>query len=57
MAGAFGGGLDEHVVMTPYRVGHRPLRCSILQRGTGVPLQRFWIPVHVAITMFMLGVL
>ena len=33
---------------------HRPRRFAIIQPGTGVPLQRFWIPVHVAITVCML---
>jgi hypothetical protein len=31
-----------------------PSSFSIIQRGTGVPLQRFWIPVHAAITIFIL---
>jgi len=30
-----------------------PASFAIIQRGT-VPLQRFWIPVHVAITIFSL---
>ncbi len=54
MAGAFGGGLYEHIVLTPLWSRSPPSSFSIIQRGMGVPLQRFWIPVHVAITMFIL---
>jgi hypothetical protein len=57
MAGAFGGGLYEHVVLTPLWSRSPPSSFSIIQRGTGVPLQRSWIPVHVAITIFMLSAL
>ena len=54
MAGAFGGGLYEHIVLTPLWSRSPPSSFSIIQRGMGVPLQRFWIPVHVAITIFIL---
>ena len=53
MAGAFGGGLYEHIVLTPIWSASPPSSFSIIQRGTGVPLQRFWIPVHTAITIFI----
>jgi hypothetical protein len=51
MAAAIGGGLYEHVVLTPMWSASPPSSLSIIQPGTGVPLQRFWIPVHVAITV------
>jgi hypothetical protein len=54
MAGAFGGGLYEHIVVTPLWSASPPSSFSIIQPGTGVPLQRFWIPVHAAITIFIL---
>src|SRR2546426_4324662 len=54
MAGSVGGGLYEHIVLTPLWSASPPSSFSIMQRGTGVPLQRFWIPVHAAITIFML---
>jgi hypothetical protein len=50
MAGSFGGGLYEHIVLTPIWSALPPSSFAIIQRGTGVPLQRFWIPVHAAIT-------
>ncbi len=43
MAGAFGGGLYEHIVLTPLWSRSPPSSFSIIQRGMGVPLQRFWI--------------
>jgi hypothetical protein len=54
MAGAVGGGLYEHVVLMPLWASAPPSSFSIIQPGTGVPLQRFWIPIHVAITVFLL---
>ena len=54
MAAAFGGGLFEHIVVVPIWSASPPSSFAIIQRGTGVPLQRFWIPVHAAITVFML---
>ena len=54
MAVAFGGGLFEHIVVVPIWSASPPSSFAIIQRGTGVPLQRFWIPVHAAITVFML---
>ncbi len=54
MAAAFGGGLFEHIVVVPIWRASPPSSFAIIQRGTGVPLQRFWIPVHAAITVFML---
>lgn len=54
MAGAVGGGLFEHIVLTPLWSASPPASFSIIQPGTGVPLQRFWIPVHTAITIFLL---
>lgn len=54
MAGAVGGGLYEHVVLTPLWSASPPSSFSIIQPDTGVPVQRFWIPVHAAITLFVL---
>jgi hypothetical protein len=54
MAGAIGGGLYEHIVLTPLWSGSPPSSFSVIQPATGVPLQRFWIPVHAAITIFIL---
>jgi len=48
MASAFGGGLYEHIVLTPIWSASPLASLSIIQRGTGVSLQRFWIPVHAA---------
>jgi hypothetical protein len=31
-----------------------PASFSIIQEGNGVPLQRFWVPVHIAITLTLL---
>lgn len=54
MAGAIGGGLYEHIVITPLWSSSPPSSFSIIQPGTGVPLQNFWIPAHAAITIFVL---
>jgi hypothetical protein len=54
MAAAVGGGLYEHIVLMPLWSRSPPSSFSIVQPQTGVPLQRFWIPVHIAITVFAL---
>jgi hypothetical protein len=54
MAGAFGGGLYEHIVVMPIWSASPPSSFSIIQPETGVPLQRFWVPIHAAITAFIL---
>jgi hypothetical protein len=53
MASSIGGGLYEHMVLTPLWSTSPPSSFAIIQPGTGVPLQHFWIPVHAAITGFM----
>jgi hypothetical protein len=53
MASAIGGGLYEQIVLTPMWSASPPSSFAIIQPGTGVPLQKFWIPVHVAITIFL----
>lgn len=53
MACAIGGGLYESVVLAPIWSASPPASFSIIQPGTGVPLQRFWVPVHAAITLFI----
>ena len=54
LAAAIGGGLYEHIVLTPMLSKSPPSSFSIIQPTTGVPLQRFWIPVHAAITLFII---
>jgi hypothetical protein len=54
MAAAIGGGLYESIVLTPLWSKSPPSSFSIIQPGTGVPLQRFWIPVHAVITLFII---
>jgi hypothetical protein len=54
MAAAIGGGLYEHIVLTPLWSNSPPSSFCIIQPTTGVPLQRFWIPVHTAITLFII---
>jgi hypothetical protein len=51
LAAAIGGGLFESIVLAPLWSKSPPASFAIIQPGTGVPLQRFWIPVHVAITL------
>lgn len=51
---ALGGGFYEHVVLAPIWSKSPPSSFSIIQPGSGVPLQRFWIPVHAAITVFII---
>jgi hypothetical protein len=50
-----GGGIYESVVICPQWRANPPASFRIIQQSTGVPLQRFWIPVHVAITVLMIG--
>ena len=54
MAVALGGGFYESFVLIPLWSKSPPSSFAIIQPGTGVPLQRFWIPVHVAITLCLL---
>ena len=54
MAVALGGGLYESIVLIPLWSKSPPASFAIIQPGTGVPLQRFWIPVHAAITLFII---
>jgi len=51
---ALGGGIFEHSVLMPIWSKSPPSSFSITQTGSGVPLQRFWIPVHIAITVFII---
>jgi len=57
MGAATGGGLFEHIVLGPLWSKSPPSSFSIIQPGTGIPLQRFWVPVHSAITVFVLAAL
>src|SRR5215813_8545809 len=54
MAAALGGGFYESFVLIPLWSKSPPSSFAIIQPGTGVPLQRFWIPVHAGITLFVL---
>lgn len=54
MATAVGGGLYEHVVLMPLWSATPPASFAVIQPGTGVPLQQFWIPVHALITLFLI---
>ena len=55
LAAALGGGFYEHAVLTPLWRKAPPQSFSVIQPGTGVPLQQFWIPVHAAITVFFVS--
>ena len=55
LAAALGGGFYEHAVLTPLWRKAPPQSFAVIQPGTGVPLQQFWIPVHAAITVFFLS--
>jgi len=54
LAAALGGGFFESFVLIPLWSKSPPASFALIQPETGVPLQRFWIPVHAAITVFML---
>src|SRR5688572_21517571 len=54
MAGSIGGGLYERLVLIPLWSVSPPSSFAVIQPGTGVPLQNFWIPVHIAITVCVL---
>jgi hypothetical protein len=55
MAAAIGGGLYEGLVLVPLWTASPPSSFSVIQPETGVPLQRFWLPVHGAITLFLIA--
>jgi hypothetical protein len=57
MAAALGGGLYESLVLMPLWSKSPPASFALIQPGTGVPLQRFWIPVHAAITLCLIAAL
>src|SRR6476469_23935 len=50
---AVGGGIYESMVINPLWSAQPPASFAIIQKGTGVPLQRFWIPVHAVITIVL----
>jgi hypothetical protein len=54
---ALGGGLYEGTVLAPLWRRSPPASFAVIQPGTGVPLQRFWIPVHAAITVCLIWAL
>lgn len=55
IATMIGGGFYEHVVLTPLWKVSPPSSFAVIQPKTGVPLQRFWIPVHSAITVCLVA--
>lgn len=54
LALAVGGGFYEGVVINPQWSQSPPASFSLIQDTTGVPLQKFWIPAHVAISIAIL---
>ena len=54
MAASIGGGLYEKLVLIPLWSASPPSSFAVIQPDTGVPLQNFWIPTHIAITVFVL---
>lgn len=55
MAGAVGGGFYESILVMPLWSASPPSSFAIIQPETGVLLQDFWIPVHTAITIFVVS--
>lgn len=51
---AIGGGIYEGFVINPQWSQNLPQSLSLVQEGTGIPLQKFWIPVHILITLSIL---
>lgn len=51
---ALGGGLYESLILNPLWSKNPPSSFSIIQPKTGVPLQWFWVPVHMLITLFII---
>ncbi|MFW7381640.1 MAG: hypothetical protein ACOH5I_22725 [Oligoflexus sp.] len=54
---SIGGGLYEYLVIVPQFRRNPPATLSIIHEDGGVPMQRFWIPVHIAISIALLGAL
>jgi hypothetical protein len=52
---AVGGGIYESIVINPQWSARPPGSFAIIQKGTGVPLQKFWIPVHILITIGLIA--
>lgn len=57
LALALGGGFYESIVINPQWSQNPPSSFSLIQEGTGVPLQKFWIPIHIVITICLLAAL
>lgn len=51
---AVGGGFYESVVINPQWSQSPPSSFTIIQENTGVPLQKFWIPTHILISISIL---
>lgn len=51
MGAALGGGVYEGIVLTPLWSANPPGSFTLIQPGSGVPLQTFWIPAHGVISI------
>lgn len=54
LAVALGGGFYESVVINPQWSQNPPTSFALIQENTGVPLQKFWIPTHILISVAVL---
>jgi hypothetical protein len=52
---AVGGGFYESTVVMPLWSAQPPASFAVIQKGSGIPLQRFWIPVHTLITIALIA--
>jgi hypothetical protein len=52
-----GGGIYESLVISPQWSAAPPGSFGIIQKATGVPLQRFWVPIHIIISIMLAGAL
>ncbi|MEK6774096.1 MAG: hypothetical protein AABY64_09150 [Bdellovibrionota bacterium] len=57
MALSIGGGVYEGLVINPQWSASPPQSFALIQEGTGIPLQKFWIPAHIVISIFILAAL
>ena len=57
LALAVGGGIYEGLIVNPQWSINPPSSFSLVQEKTGIPLQKFWIPAHILITLFIVAAL
>ena len=55
VAFAIGGGFYEGIIVNPQWSGQPPQSLSLVQEKTGMPLQKFWIPAHILISIAVLA--